>query len=98
MHSSTKIIVPIQAHFLFQYKNIKAFQKYLFINYFYFNKNILMFQYKNISQSTNPDLRHSCVFIFLGFHPCFVVFDMLVINEKKLANVPLSERIKSMEK
>ncbi|KAJ7378944.1 DNA ligase (ATP) [Desmophyllum pertusum] len=33
-----------------------------------------------------------------GFHPCFVVFDMLVINEKKLANVPLSERIKSMEK
>lgn len=38
-----------------------------------------------------------CVF-FLGHHPCFIVFDMLVINEKNLANVPLSERIKSMEK
>lgn len=35
---------------------------------------------------------------FLGHHPCFVAFDVLVINEKKLANVPLSERIKSMEK
>ena len=38
------------------------------------------------------------MFSFLGHHPCFIVFDMLVINEKKLANVPLSERIKSMER
>ncbi|PFX16725.1 DNA ligase 4 [Stylophora pistillata] len=33
-----------------------------------------------------------------GLHPCFIVFDILIINDKKLANVPLNERIKSMEK
>ncbi|XP_073251496.1 DNA ligase 4-like [Porites lutea] len=33
-----------------------------------------------------------------GYHPCLIVFDILVINETKLANVPLSNRIKTMEK
>ena len=29
-----------------------------------------------------------------GLHPCFVVFDILLINDEKLANRPLHERIK----
>lgn len=33
-----------------------------------------------------------------SYHPCFIVFDILVINDKKLANVPLRERIRTMEK
>lgn len=39
----------------------------------------------------------SLSFLDEGHHPCFIVFDILIINEKKLANVPLRERIKSME-
>ena len=33
-----------------------------------------------------------------SYHPCFIVFDILVINDKKLANVPLHERIRTIEK
>lgn len=39
----------------------------------------------------------SLSFLDQGHHPCFIVFDILIINEKKLANVPLRERIKFME-
>ena len=33
-----------------------------------------------------------------GLQPCFVAFDVLLVNDKKLANVPLSERIKHLER
>ena len=33
-----------------------------------------------------------------GVHPCFVVFDMLMLNDEKLANLPLKERLQKMER
>ena len=33
-----------------------------------------------------------------GVHPCFVVFDMLMLNDEKLANLPLKERLEKMER
>ena len=32
-----------------------------------------------------------------GIQPCFVVFDVLMINNEKLANIPLKERIQKVE-
>lgn len=32
-----------------------------------------------------------------GVHPCFVVFDVLMVNGEHLANVPLQERIQRSE-
>ena len=37
-------------------------------------------------------------FISLGTQPCFVVFDILMINHINLANCPLRERIEHMNK
>ncbi|XP_068735127.1 DNA ligase 4-like [Montipora capricornis] len=50
-----------------------------------------------LSKGMNMDVK-SLTTYENGYHPCFVVFDILVINDKKLANVPLCERIKTMEK
>ena len=33
----------------------------------------------------------------VGVHPCFVVFDVLMVNGENLANVPLEDRIKRTE-
>jgi len=33
----------------------------------------------------------------VGVHPCFVVFDVLMVNGENLANTPLQERIKRTE-
>ncbi|XP_015777193.1 PREDICTED: DNA ligase 4-like [Acropora digitifera] len=51
-----------------------------------------------LSKGMNVDVKSLSTYENASYHPCFIVFDILVINEKKLANVPLRERIKTMEK
>ena len=33
-----------------------------------------------------------------GLHPCFVVFDVLLVNGKSIASLPLKERLANLEK
>lgn len=47
-----------------------------------------------VLKAANIDVKSD--YIGDNIHPCFVVFDVLMINEEKLANVPLHERIKKM--
>ncbi|XP_067047572.1 DNA ligase 4-like [Acropora muricata] len=51
-----------------------------------------------LSKGMNVDVKSLSTYENASYHPCFIVFDILVINDKKLANVPLRERIRTMEK
>ena len=33
-----------------------------------------------------------------GLHPCFVVFDVLLVNGRSIASLPLNERLENLEK
>ena len=33
-----------------------------------------------------------------GLHPCFVVFDVLLVNGKSIASLPLKERVENLKK
>ena len=35
---------------------------------------------------------------YTGLHPCFVVFDVLLVNGKSIASLPLKERLANLEK
>jgi len=48
-----------------------------------------------ISKGENVDIKADSLD---GVHPCFVVFDMLMLNDEKLANLPLKERLQKMER
>ncbi|KAK2560071.1 DNA ligase 4 [Acropora cervicornis] len=51
-----------------------------------------------LSKGMNVDVKSLSTYENASYHPCFIVFDILVINDKKLANVPLHERIRTIEK
>ncbi|XP_031573134.1 DNA ligase 4-like [Actinia tenebrosa] len=44
------------------------------------------------TKATNHDVKSASTYD-KGFHPCFIVFDILLLNDRKLANVSLQERI-----
>ena len=47
-------------------------------------------------------LLQNILFIFhcfaTGLHPCFVVFDVLLVNGKSIASLPLEERVENLKK
>lgn len=49
---------------------------------------------KSLSSGSNIDVKSDSL---SGVHPCFVVFDVLMVNGENLVNVALSERIKRLE-
>ncbi|KAK3736164.1 hypothetical protein QZH41_015551 [Actinostola sp. cb2023] len=50
-----------------------------------------------LTKATNLDVKSESTYA-KGYHPCFIVFDILLLNDKKLANVPLLERLSALNK